>query len=215
MNNDETHWVWTTLNGLQRAGPTAHVAIICLVVFGFSQAGRFIGIGPNWLSLGPDYMDRPWTLLTNVYAHASSAHLFGNMAAFALIGLILERFTTTTRFHLFFLLSGLFAGLAQVISGLFVPGSYLTLGASGAIFALYGYALTANPPVKAFLDWLKMGPLITAGLFVLIAFGATYYTAAPGVALVGHFTGFVIGLTSGRFELLDPDMTPALLKPYL
>jgi membrane associated rhomboid family serine protease len=146
---------------------------------------------------------RPWTLLVSVYAHAGIGHLASNAIVLALVGFPVERVTTKWRFHAFFAGVGMAAGIAQVaVSGLVGPGTAV-LGASGAVFGLLGYLLAGNPVTDAVLGWLPLSSRMRTALLLALALGVTLLTAAPGVALVAHFTGFVLGLLSGRARLLS------------
>ena len=152
--------------------------------------------------LAPPVEVRPWTLLVSVYAHDGLGHLVSNAVVLALVGFAVERVTTRWRFHAFFATVGMAAGVAQVVvSGLVGPGTPV-LGASGAVFGLLGYLLTGNPVTDAVLGWLPLSGRARVALLLVLAFGVTLLTAAPGVALVAHFTGFVSGLLAGRVRLL-------------
>ena len=51
--------------------------------------------------------------------------------------------------------------------------------------------------------------LTTLALFAVLAAVTTLATAAPGVALVAHFAGFLVGAVAGRGRLLHVDGTAA------
>jgi membrane associated rhomboid family serine protease len=176
-----------------------------VVVF---AAQQLVGMVSRRLAFGlfvlaPPVEVRPWTLLASVYAHAGVGHLVSNAVVLVLVGFAVERVTTRWRFHAFFASVGMAAGLAQVtVSGLVGPGSAV-LGASGAVFGLLGYLLTGNPVTDAVLGWLPLSGRARVVLLLLLALGVTLLTAAPGVALVAHFTGFVLGLLAGRVRLLS------------
>ncbi|MDR5673229.1 rhomboid family intramembrane serine protease [Halalkaliarchaeum sp. AArc-GB] len=144
----------------------------------------------------------PWTVVTSVYAHASLAHLFGNALALAIVGPLVARRTTRLRFHLFFVSTGALAGIAEVWFGGLV-GARAVLGASGAVFALMGYLLAGNRVSAALFDRVEVSPRLQLALFVVVAVVVTIATGGPGVALVAHFTGFVLGLIAGRLQILS------------
>ena len=146
----------------------------------------------------------PWTLVTSVYAHAGLGHLLVNAAALAVLGLIVERATTRLRFHVFFVTAGVLAGVVQVLaSDLLGPPSGV-LGASGAIFAFAGYVLAANPLSNAAFGFAQPSRRVQVVGFVVLATVVTLVSAAPGVALLAHFTGLLLGLVAGRLRLLRP-----------
>lgn len=183
--------------------PTLKTLQILLGVFLVQLFVQFLGLGYGLFALSLPLSVAPWTIVVSVYAHGGVVHLVGNAFALALFGLAVERVTTPARFHLYFLVSGALAGIAQVtVSGLFGP-SVSVIGASGAVFALLGYALTGNALAIGVLS--RLSQRAQAGVFVLIAAVVTFMTAAPGVALLAHFVGLGIGLIAGRLKLLHTD----------
>lgn len=183
--------------------PTLKTLQILLGVFLVQLFVQFLGLGYGLFALSLPLTVAPWTIVVSVYAHAGVVHLVGNAFALALFGLAVERVTTPGRFHLYFLLSGVLAGITQVtVSGLLGP-PVSVIGASGAVFALLGYALTGNTVAIGVLS--RLSQRAQAGVFVLIAAVVTFMTASPGVALLAHFTGLVIGLIAGRLGLLHTD----------
>ncbi|UPM44121.1 rhomboid family intramembrane serine protease [Halocatena salina] len=183
--------------------PTLKTLQILTGVFLVQILAGFFHVGYGLFALSLPLSVAPWTIVVSVYAHAGIVHLVGNALALALFGLAVERITTPVRFHLYFLVSGALAGITQVtVSGLFGP-SVSVIGASGAVFALLGYALTGNALAIGVLS--RLSQRVQAGVFVLIAVVVTFLTAGPGVALLAHFTGLVIGLLAGRVRLLHTD----------
>lgn len=181
---------------------TLQTLLALLCVFALQSLGGLVGVGASWFALSLPLDVRPWTLLVAVYAHAGPGHLAANALGLLVVGPLVERGTSGARFHAFFAGSGALAGLSEVlVSG--VTGSAVSvLGASGAVFALLGYALVGNRVVGPVFDRLEVGRWLTIGLFVVVAGVLTLVTAAPDLALVAHFTGLVIGLLAGRLRLL-------------
>ena len=188
--------------------PTLETFALFLVVFLVQSAVGLVGVTAGWLfALGPGLAARPWTLVTSVYAHAGVSHLLANGLALALVGFPLERATSRLRFHLFFVTTGALAGLAQVAVGgtlaaLGFGSPAAVLGASGAVFALYGYVVAGNRLADGLFARLDLDPRWQVGLFAAVAVVVTLATAAPGVALVAHFAGALLGLVAGRLGLL-------------
>lgn len=172
------------------------------MVFVLQQLTATVGLASILFVLSMPFENRPWALVTSIYAHANTAHLFANAIGMLILGLILERRTTAVRFHLFFISTGALAGAAEIwFGGLFGPRS--VLGASGAVFAILGYLLAGNRASTALFDRITVSPKVQLLLFVVIALGVTISTGGPGVALVAHFTGLIVGLLSGRLRILD------------
>jgi len=76
---------------------------------------------------------RPWQLVTYMFMHASWPHLFFNMFALWMFGRILEYDLGTKRFIIFYFVSGIGAGLTQLLIS---SAAAVTVGASGAIFGV-------------------------------------------------------------------------------
>lgn len=181
--------------------PTLTTLALFAVVFAAQIAGFAYGQGAEAFALAMPLDHRPWTLVVSVYAHANPTHLVANSVALLVVGPLVAYQTTSSRFHAFFVTSGALAGVAQVVATI-PTGSQPVLGASGAIFALLGYLMVGNRASEWALSWLPLGGLGRLLLFGVLAAGVTLATAAPGVALVAHFTGFLVGAVAGRFRLL-------------
>ncbi len=170
-------------------------------VFLAQQALGFVGYGQGWFALAAP-VERPWTLVTSVYAHSTVEHLVVNALALLLVGIPLERFATRFRFHAFVLITGMLAGLAEVAAGLLMGTTVAVVGASGAILALYGYALAGNPLTGGFLSRLDLSRKATAAIVLVLAGLITLLTSGPGIAVIAHVTGFILGLVGGRKRVL-------------
>jgi membrane associated rhomboid family serine protease len=187
--------------GRLTGSPTVQTLVVMLAVFVVNEATKLVGLlglSQFLFVLGPTFPVRPWSLVTSVYAHAGPAHLLSNAVMLALVGLMVEQSTNRLRYHAFFITTGVLSGLSQVI---LIPGSRV-LGASGAIFALLGYLVAGNPVSSSVLDTLRLGRRAQVAIFAVLAVVVTFLTGAPGVALVAHFTGFLLGLIAGRTGVL-------------
>ncbi|WP_435316920.1 rhomboid family intramembrane serine protease [Haloarchaeobius sp. TZWSO28] len=204
----------------RRSGsPTLETFALFAVVFAFQAVVSlfqalvgFAGVY-DFLFVLHSPLSRPWTLVTSVYAHAGLLHLLSNAIALALVGFALERKTTRFRYHTFFVVTGAFAGLAQVLTSGFVAAVGLgrptaVLGASGAVFALYGYVLGGNRLTDGLLSRFDLPEWAELAGFVLVAALVTWATGSPGVALIAHFTGFLLGVAAGRLRLLATSHQP-------
>ena len=159
-------------------------------------------LGAGLFALSP--LLQPWTLVTSVYAHGGIWHLASNAVALLIVGSILERRTTRTRFHAFFLAIGAVSGVVQVTVGSLLAGGLVgVLGASGAIFGCLGYLLSGNRLAGGLFARLPLSPRGTAVAVVLAAAVFAFVGSPPGSALLAHFVGLLGGLIAGRLRLLD------------
>ncbi len=146
------------------------------------------------------------TLLTSMFMHGGWMHLLGNMLFLWIFGDNLENRMGRFRYLIFYLVTGLAASLAHVISTFtFGDNPYIpSLGASGAISGVLGGYLVLFPKrqVKVILmRMLTTVPAIVAiGMWFVLqlvqAFGviAAGPQSGGGVAFMAHVGGFVAGL---------------------
>jgi membrane associated rhomboid family serine protease len=133
---------------------------------------------------------------------ASLLHLGFNMYALYLCGPIVERWYGPLRFLLFYLLCAAGGSVASFVFGGDIP----SVGASGAIFGLFGILFAANR-VHHPVDHQSRGIVRQIGMLVLInvVFGLT----VQGIDNAAHIGGLITGLWIGaimapsRVENLD------------
>ncbi len=142
-------------------------------------------------------------LLTSMFLHGSWMHLLGNMWFLWIFGDNVEDSMSRPRFAAFYLLCGLAAALAQVLTN---PRSGVPMvGASGAISGVMGAYLVLYPRVRVFL-LVPIGFLLTSialpawmmlaywiGLQILSGVTAVD-DSGGGVAFWAHVGGFVAGV---------------------
>jgi len=144
------------------------------------------------------------TLFTSMFLHGSWMHLIGNMWFLWLFGNNVEDSMTRPRFLAFYLLCGLAAAAAQVVSD---PTSVTPMvGASGAISGVMGAYLVLFPRVRVFtlvpLGFFLYSMALPAWVMliywaVLQFFGGVTSIGAEqsgGVAFWAHVGGFVAGI---------------------
>jgi len=153
-----------------------------------------------------------WQIVTYLFLHAGAMHLLLNMLTLWMFGVELERMWGPTYFTKFYFVSGIGAGVLQVLLGVlpfgFAAQFYFpsTVGASGAIYGLLlAYALYfPNRPILIF----GIFPL-PAKAFVAIygAFDLLYaFGGGGGVAHTAHLGGLAAGylyLKGARLHLIS------------
>jgi membrane associated rhomboid family serine protease len=142
-------------------------------------------------------------VFTSMFLHGGWMHLLGNMWFLWLFGDNVEDSMTRPRFAAFYLLCGVAAALAQVLTS---PGSGIPMvGASGAISGVMGGYLVLYPRVRVYA-LLPLGFFLTTvalpawmmlvywmGLQVLSGFASIGQTGG-GVAFWAHVGGFLAGV---------------------
>ena len=170
-------------------------------------AVRVFGLIPAhfWTSSG---LDRWVPLFTSMFLHGGIWHLTSNMLALWIFGDNVEDRMGHARYLVFYLLSGVFAGVTHAF---FNPESLVpTVGASGAIsgvlaayFVLYPRA-SVYTLIPIFLFWVevvRVPAFIYLGIWFLsqlmngaFALAASTVQSMGGVAWWAHVGGFVAGL---------------------
>jgi rhomboid family protein len=146
------------------------------------------------------------TLITAMFMHGGLMHLLGNMWFLWIFGDNVEDDLSHGRYLVFYLLTGVLASLAHVVST-FVLGDnpYIpSLGASGAISGVMGGYLVLHPRRRVTVILLRMltdvPGYVAVGLWfafqLISAFGVIGQgpQAGGGVAFMAHVGGFVAGV---------------------
>jgi membrane associated rhomboid family serine protease len=167
-------------------------------ITGTLPEGELISLGPG-ASCRVGGLSRG-TLLTSMFMHGSWMHLIGNMWFLWVFGNNVEDSMGHFRYVIFYLLAGLLATGAHLVSA---PGSPIpTVGASGAISGIMGAYMVLYPRVRVhtlifLFIYIRVIPLpawtlLLLWFFIQLATGATT-GAAGGVAVWAHIGGFVAG----------------------
>jgi membrane associated rhomboid family serine protease len=122
-----------------------------------------------------------WRLIAAAFLHYGPLHLALNMLVLWFVGGPIEQAIGRLQFLLLYLVSGL-AGSA---GALIVNPNALTVGASGAIFGLFG--------ALAVLEYQHTGVLLGGPAFTLIALNLVITFLIPGVSWGGHVGGLIGG----------------------
>ncbi|MCX7681154.1 MAG: rhomboid family intramembrane serine protease [Anaerolineae bacterium] len=147
-------------------------------------------------------------LFTSMFLHGGWWHLISNMLALYIFGDNVEDRLGSFRYALFYLFSGIVAGVAHLVA---YSGSPLpTVGASGAIAGVLGAYLVLFPyarvitlvPFFYFIRLIELPALLYLGFwFISQLFNGIFALAAAqvfqtvgGVAWWAHIGGFVFGL---------------------
>ncbi|OQR93821.1 hypothetical protein THRCLA_08338 [Thraustotheca clavata] len=139
-----------------------------------------------------------WRLFTAMFLHAGIVHLLFNMGALYQLGMELESTFDRRRIALIYFATGI---IGAIVSGFFVP-TVVGVGASGAIFGLFGATFA-----EFMLNWklytnrcCHMTNLIAVAL-INLGIGLL-----PFVNNFAHLSGFISGMGMG-FALLSLPLT--------
>lgn len=152
---------------------------------------------------GPAVADGEWwRLITAAFLHLGPLHILFNMYALWLFGPIMEQMYGHVEFAVIYLLCALGGNVLTILAAPDTPA----LGASGAIFGLFGLAfvvsrrrhLLLGPQARAMLS--RVGTLLVLNLVITFTI--------PFISWTGHVGGLVVGALIGL--LLAPSNVPTL-----
>ncbi|MFT4136705.1 rhomboid family intramembrane serine protease [Microbacterium sp.] len=154
----------------------------------------------------------PWRLLTVLLVHGSFWHAGLNMLALWMLGRSLEPLLGRARFLWLYLLSGLGGSVAVVLFGFTTP----VIGASGAIFGMFGALLVIGRHIGANIT----GIAVVLGINLVLTFlpligslvGASSSLEISWQAHVGGLAvGALVGLIYARTRAVRQRRTQTLL----
>lgn len=169
----------------------------------------------------PLTLDREWyRIFTYMFLHGGVVHFLVNMYALFFAGSRVESMVSTKKFLFIYFLSGITAALNSLYWNLFSVG----VGASGAIFGLFGFLLIAEtfgqrrPGKSVYVVLFHLGSLVAINLIVgsmLNADHAAHFGGLGAGILIAQFaltTGGVGTLSKVRIEFF---LLPLLVIFYL
>lgn len=145
-----------------------------------------------------------WSAVFSTFLHAGWLHIGGNMLFLWVFGNNIEDHLGRVKFLAFYLLGGLAATFAHVLThlGSQSPG----VGASGAVAAIMGAYLLLYPRARVnvlvfiffFITVIQLSALVVLGMWFLYQFLYAYQEAsvATGVAWMAHVGGFLFGVVA-------------------
>ena len=189
----------TMLGGRPAGRPAVTYAMIglCAVVY---LGQRFDSRVTDLFGFAPAYAwHEPWRALTSAFLHSEDMpfHILVNMFVLWQIGPYLESLLGRVRYAALYLLSALGGSVAvlllapaphQLLRNSAAWDPYLpwvtgVVGASGAVFGLFGAILVVNRHLGR----------TSAGLVATVAVNAVIGFIYPGISWQGHLGGFVAG----------------------
>jgi len=161
------------------------------------------------------------TLITSMFMHGGIAHIFGNMLFLYIFGDNLEHTLGHARYAIFYLVCGIIASLAHVVStAMFAsdPSSLLipSLGASGAISGVLGGYILLHPRRRVTVILFRFLTDVPAYVAIGIWFAFQLISGLGllgggsqqgGVAYAAHIGGFIAGLVLVKFFTIGRTQT--------
>lgn len=136
------------------------------------------------------FLERPWTIVTNLFIHGGIGHILTNMITLYFFGTFLFRLIGDRKFLIIYFLGGILGNIFYILLG---PPFSIAIGASGAIFALGGTLTLMTPKLRVFIFPIPV-PL---PLWAAVIGGFLILSLFPHVAWQAHLGGLVLGLIAG------------------
>lgn len=180
---------------------SAGVVGVLIAVFLLELARNAIGNDARLLSLGalPDsgqiHHDY-WRLITAGFLHYDLTHLVLNALLLLLIGPVVERRASVAWLLLVFLTASVASFAGILIKHQLWPAQGVSLGASGGLFGLLGAALALVFRSRSQNRWLRIR-------LAVVLVGGLAYSLLPGISLIGHLTGLLVGAAIAVLIPLD------------
>ena len=180
-----------------------NLIIINVIVFVLS---RMIPAINYWLALYNVHLMefRPYQLFTYMFCHADFFHIFFNMLLLSFFGPILEEFWDQKQFLLFYIITGIGAGVFNILMDMvFGVGSFsVMIGASGAVYGVMTAFGIIFPNMELRLLFLPIA--FKAKYMVMILGSIAIYSgfrSAPGdnTAHLAHLGGIVVAIIMIQF----------------
>jgi membrane associated rhomboid family serine protease len=140
-----------------------------------------------------------WRVFTAAFLHGSYVHIGLNMLALFQVGNIVETIFGKPRYVLLYTIAIVGSGLAVLYFNFGVP----TLGASGAIFGLFGALVAVG------LRLGSRGRSLIGQVLPIVVINLVFTFSVPGISAAAHVGGLITGFLTGLVLF----MTPACRAP--
>lgn len=184
--------------------------LIIYIVLGFSQMITTLSNQPNILNdllyqnftlstSFSDFITKPWTLITSIFAHFSFMHILSNMLMLYFSGKAFEQIFEEKRLLSTYILGGIFGGVFEIISHasfpVFASFPSVVVGASGSVMAIFTAIAFHRPNLEIKLFGLISMRIIFLAL-IFIVLDLLSLGAKDGTAHFAHLGGIVLGFIS-------------------
>ena len=139
-----------------------------------------------------------WRLLSAMFLHGGMTHLLMNMVSLYIVGRGVESYFSKSAYVALYLFSGLIGGLASLM----VHPQSVGIGASGAIFGLFGalagFFLAHRKQIAAYSREFMKDFAAIIGLNLLLGL------SIPSIDMSAHIGGLIAGFAGGYLLAVRP-----------
>lgn len=162
------------------------IVYLLTLIPGFGRNLLYMGMSVNALIAQGEW----WRIITSMFLHLGFTHVLFNMFSLFLFGPELEKIAGKMRFLTIYFLAGIF-GIAA--SFLIEDPTYASVGASGAIYGMFGAFAALVYYTRHLFPQLKqiILPLIVVSVIMTFLMPNINITAHLGGLITGFILGFV------------------------
>ncbi|MBQ4898644.1 rhomboid family intramembrane serine protease [Paenibacillus sp. Marseille-P2973] len=166
----------------------ANLVMFLLVMFNGGSDNPYTQLKYGALTNVEPYASEYWRLLGSMFLHHDFGHLFSNSFAILVFAPPLERLLGHWRYALLYIGSGLVGNLISLEVYQRSMDIHLSVGASGAVYGVYGAFLYI-----ALLQRQLMDESSRKTLYSLLIIGVVFSVIVPQVNWMAHFGGLIGG----------------------
>ncbi len=186
-----------TMHAMSRSFPEVATFTLLGIIFAsfvlqqaFPQVARGFVLSPGLA------LEQPWRIITALFLHAGTGHLFVNSLVLFFFGTELERRVGTSRFLQIFFTSGVIASLGFVAWSNLMGTTVPAVGASGALYGVFATLAIIAPEIRVLAFFIFPMSIRTALVFFAVI-DIFLLTGVAPIASAAHLAGLVAGLYFG------------------
>lgn len=172
-------------------------AAVLLIVFRAQMLDPALADRAASSSIGLIARGEWWRPFTALFLHGDGGHIYGNLASSAVFGALVSKSLGPWKGWAMILLAGTVGN--AITSAVTYPESFVSLGASTAVFGalgiLSGIGIVENFREDLRMPWMRVIAPLLAGLILLGWLGGA--EPGAGVDVFGHVFGFSSGVLAG------------------
>ena len=180
---------------MKRKVPYVTIALVLvnvLIFYIMSMSGNYDQIVQKYSMYVPAVKNGEWyRVFTHMFLHADTRHLFNNMLMLAAVGYSIEDDLGHIKFTVTYFVGGLGACALSAYYDIVTNNYVLSLGASGAIMAIFGAMIVLTIRNRSSFD--KTVGIRSLIVLAIMVFG----NMSAGVDWMAHLGGAITGLILG------------------
>ena len=164
---------------------------LCIIMFVISGFGydtiKLVEYGASYTPFVKN--GEIYRLITYMFLHGGFIHIFLNMYSLCIVGPKVEDFFGKWKYALIYLISGISGGLLSVA----LNGDAVVVGASGAIFGLFGALLYFGYNYRGYI-----GAMIKSQILPIVIYNLLMGFFISGIDMWGHIGGLIGGIIAAN-----------------